>query len=111
MPNTILWSLDSCEYANNPIDGLSQVVVSANCRVNAIDEVIMQPIGIHLLTVKLDAPSPASFTPLDQVTSAMVIQWSKDALGPDDVASAEAAAAADLDVKLNPPTTPYNPPA
>ncbi len=86
MTQNTTWVLDGCEYSNSAIDGLEQVVTVAHYRVNAEDDTKPGVIGTAYGAVSLGAPPPASFTPLASVTKAMIIGWTKDALGADAVA-------------------------
>lgn len=48
----------------------------------------------------------ASFTPFDELTEAVVLQWVMDALGPVQVAQIQASLNQQMDYHFNPPVTP-----
>jgi hypothetical protein len=51
------------------------------------------------------------FTPFDDVTQAMMVGWLQSAMGPEAVAAAEAAVAAQIEAQKNPTTGSGLPPA
>ena len=53
-------------------------------------------------SVGLPAPSPASFTPYDQVTEAQVQEWTEEALGAEQVASMKSGLAGQIEAQKNP---------
>lgn len=53
-------------------------------------------------SIGLGDPDPDSYTPYDQITKDIAIQWVKDALGEEQVKSIESALEAQIQEKLNP---------
>ena len=53
-------------------------------------------------SVGLAAPSPATFTPYEDVTEAQVQAWTEEALGAEQVASYEASLASQIEAQKNP---------
>jgi hypothetical protein len=56
------------------------------------------------------AEQPASFTPYDQLTQAIVLGWVQDALGEQGISNYEACVQGQIDSILNPPVSPENTP-
>jgi hypothetical protein len=56
------------------------------------------------------AEQPASFTPYDQLTQAIVLGWIQDSLGADGIANTEANVQGQINSILNPPVSPMNTP-
>jgi len=53
-------------------------------------------------SVGLGDPDPTNFTPYDQITKDQAIEWVKDALGAEQVASIESSLEEQIQQKLNP---------
>jgi len=79
------------------LDGLTDVVISANWMCND-DNNIVRTTGTAVFT-----PPQASFVPYDQLTETQVIQWVFDVLGQDKVTAIEADLATQLAYQENPP--------
>jgi hypothetical protein len=81
----------------------SGVVITAHWRVSKTDGATY---GTAYGTIALTAkdPSDPTFVPYEDLTEPQVVQWVKDAMGPEQVAAHEAAVQAQIDQQLNPTT-------
>jgi hypothetical protein len=88
-------------------DGLTNVVYNVNWRLIGTD-------GTYLAnvygSVGVPAPSPAAFTPYDQLTESMVQGWVVDALGTEQVTAYEQGIAAQIALQQNPVDASLSPP-
>lgn len=86
MANTYTWGVVGLDVARSQ-DDLLDVVVQVTWALTATN-----PDGLSFTCqrqIQLDAPEPASYTPYDQVTFEMVVQWVKDTLGPEQLSDIE----------------------
>lgn len=88
-------------------DGMTNVVYNVNWRLIGTD-------GTYTSSVYgscgVPAPSPAAFTPYDQLTEPMVQGWVVDALGTEQVAQYETSIAAQIALQQNPVDASLSPP-
>ncbi len=88
-------------------DGMTNVVYNVNWRMNAAD-------GEYTATlygsIGVPAPSPAAFTPYEDLTEAMVQEWVIEALGPEQVNNLQANLANQIELKKNPVEASLQPP-
>lgn len=98
----ILWKIDNLEVKPQ-IDGFQNVVWTVHWRVFAKEGDVSASIyGSSTLT--FDPTTATDFVNYDDLTENQVIDWVKTSMGPESVQSVEAAAAAELNRNLNPPT-------
>ena len=90
------WSIISME-TQKQLDGLTDVVISANWMCNDDDNIVR-----NTGTVVFNPPQ-ATFTPYDQLTQMQVLQWVFDVLGEGEVLSIEANLDTQLAYQQNPP--------
>ena len=95
--NTYDWNIQGPPMVSPSLDGLTNVVVSADWCVTATSDQmetvqmdngpVEKPITAYRYggPVALGAPSPAAFTPFEDTTLADVIGWYKDAMGKEEV--------------------------
>ena len=88
-------------------DGLTNVVYNVNWRLIGIDGTYSANV---YGSVGVPAPSPAAFTPYDQLTESMVQGWVVDALGTEQVAAYEQSIAAQIALQQNPVDASLPPP-
>lgn len=80
-------------------DGMMNVIQTVNWTLTATDgDYTASCYG----SVGLPAPSPASFTPYEDVTEAQVQAWTIEALGAEQVASMESGLAGQIEAQKNP---------
>ena len=85
------------------LDGQTDVVVSAQWNILGVDQGASYNLsGWQNFTLQ----QGEGFTPYNQLTEAQVVQWVKDTLGENGVASMEAAVQGSLDALNNPPVEP-----
>lgn len=77
MANTLTWKITRLEIINK--DGLSNVAIQSCFDVSGVDANDKR--GFAQGDVLLDAPNPQDFTPINEVTEAQAIAWTKAALG------------------------------
>ncbi len=73
------WDVISSAIAPNE-NGMTKVIKSVKMQRKGIDENGF--FATFITDVDLDSPSPASYTPFDQVSEPMIISWVNDALDP-----------------------------
>lgn len=81
-------------------DGQTDVVFTVHWNLTGIED---SYIGYVYGTVGLTLNPDESFTPYNDLTENQVIDWVKQALGEESVASYEAAVAEQIDIQINPP--------
>ncbi len=85
------------------LEGQTDVVVSAQWNILGVDQGASYNLsGWQNFTLQ----QGEGFTPYNQLTEAQVVQWVKDTLGENGVASMEAAVQGSLDAINNPPVEP-----
>lgn len=95
---TYTWGFPALGVVYNE-DNLENVIQTVNWTLTATDgEYSASCYG----SVTLASPSPASFTPYDEVTEEMVIAWTTEALGEEQVAQYEATLAGQIEAQKNP---------
>lgn len=109
MTQTTTWELVAADYSNTPIDTLDNVVTRAHWQCLATDDTKPGMVGRVYGAAQLDPPDPASFTPQTSLTKAQIIGWVQSKMGADQVTAYQNAALADLNRKINPPTTSFVP--
>ena len=106
MAVTYTWVFDPLDVKLSE-DGLTNVVYNVNWRLIGTDGVYSDEVyGV----VGVPAPSPAAFTPYDQLTESMVQGWVVDALGTEQVAQYETGIAAQIALQQNPVDASLPPP-
>jgi len=88
-------------------DSLTNVISTVNWTLTATEDAYTSYV---YGSVGLTAPSPATFTPYDQVTEAQVQAWTEEALGAEQVEKYKANLAAQIETQKNPPTGNLPPP-
>jgi hypothetical protein len=86
-------------------DGLTDVVSVVHWRYTGTDETGVT--ASNYGTVTMPDPSPADFTPYQDITKELTIQWMQSVL---DVPAIEASIASQIDYIKNPPVVPMAPP-
>ena len=85
------------------LEGQTDVVVSAQWNILGVDEGASYNLsGCQNFTLQ----QGDGFTPYNELTEAQVVQWVKDTMGENSVASMEAAVQGSLDAINNPPVEP-----
>lgn len=106
MAVTYTWVFDPLDVKLSE-DGLTNVVYNVNWRLIGTDGTFSDEVyGV----VGVPAPSPAAFTPYDQLTQSMVQGWVVNALGTEQVASYEKSIAAQIALQQNPVDASLSPP-
>jgi len=112
MTNTVIWGLQSPPLVVSSLDGLTNVITAVHWCVTAISDQksdvapqdFLPPVYYWAYRyngpLQLGAPNPASFTPFEQVTLAMVNGWVQDALGADQVAALQSGMYAEIEAKI-----------
>ena len=95
----ITWSIVQLDYAVS-LDGESDVVNNSHWQ--CIDEDDADNQARVYGTVAIPTDDLSNFTPYADITEEQAIQWTKDALGAEEVASIEANVAAQLQLIENP---------
>ena len=95
----ITWSIVQLDYALSE-DGHTDVVNNSHWQ--CIDEDASGNQARVYGSVAIPTDDLSSFTPYADVTEAEAVQWTKDALGTEEVASIEANVAAQLQLVENP---------
>ena len=100
--STYTWSI--LQMSVMPVlDGQTDVVVSAQWNILGEDQGYTYNLaGWQNFTLQ----QGEGFTPYDQLTEAQVVQWVKDTLGENGVASMEASVEGSLNALINPPVQP-----
>lgn len=80
-------------------DNLTNVIQTVNWTLTATEDTY---IASCYGSVGLAPPSPASFTPYDQVTEAQVQAWTEEAIGAEQVDSMKAGLAGQIEAQKNP---------
>ena len=89
------------------LDGQDNVVVSAQWNILGENQGVFYNLsGVQEFTLE----QGVGFTPYNELTEAQVVQWVKDTMGENGVASMEAAVQGSLDALINPPVEPITPP-
>jgi hypothetical protein len=83
------------------VDGLQNVIVSADWRVNGSQDGIF---GTCYGSVPFEAANPNDFIAYENLTLDKALQWVKELLGTDQVAAIEANVAQQIADQVNPPT-------
>ena len=109
MTQTTNWELVAADYSNTPIDTLNDVVTTAHWQCLATDDTKPGTVGRVYGAMQLDPPDPAAFTAQSSLTKAQILGWVQAKMGADQVAAYEKAALADLNRKINPPSTRFVP--
>lgn len=100
--STYTWSIKSMSVMP-VLEGQTDVVVSAQWNILGVDQGASYNLsGWQNFTLE----QGEGFVPYDQLTEAQVVQWVKDTLGENGVASMEAAVQGSLDAINNPPVEP-----
>ena len=95
----ITWSIVQLDYAVS-LDGESDVVNNSHWQ--CIDEDASGNQARVYGSVGIPTNDLSDFTPYADITEAQALQWTKDALGAEEVASTEATVAAQLQAIENP---------
>ena len=95
----ITWSIVQLDYALSE-DGHTDVVNNSHWQ--CIDEDDAGNEARVYVTVAIPTDDLSNFTPYADITEAEAVQWTKDALGAEEVASIEANVAAQLQLIENP---------
>ena len=95
----ITWSIVQLDYAVS-LDGESDVVNNSHWQ--CIDEDASGNQARVYGSVGIPTDDLSNFTPYADITEAQALQWTKDALGAEEVASIEANVAAQLQLLENP---------
>jgi hypothetical protein len=102
---TYTWTIDSMYTVNTPDP---DYVVNVLWTLTGVDGQATASIGGN--TTFDSSVQPASFTPYDQLTQAIVLGWIQDSLGADGISNYEACVQGQIDSILNPPVSPSNQP-
>lgn len=88
-------------------DSLQNVIQTVNWTYTATEDTY---IASCYGSLTLGPPNPASFTPYDQVTEDMVISWTEEALGAEQVAAMQQSLAGQIEAQKNPTSGNLPPP-
>ena len=105
MATNFTWTVDAMYTVQQPDPNY---VVNVLWTLTGVDGQNTASIGGN--TVFSSAEQPASFTPYDELTEAIVIGWVQDALGEDGIANYEANVNGQISSQKNPPVSPENTP-
>lgn len=103
---TITYEWEFSQFDTKPhSDGLTNVVSCIHWRLTGTDE--LGYMASNYGTVILGDPSPAGFTPFEDITKALTISWMEAVT---DVEAIKASIADQIDRARNPPVVPMVPP-
>jgi hypothetical protein len=108
MAITYQWQVTS-RYTLPQVEGYDDVVVLAEWALSGTDGTYSETLGSNTTKFTL-SPNDPDFTPYDELTEEQVVDWIKDILGENGVASYKATIAGNIDSQANPPITPSNQP-
>lgn len=99
MAITYTWKVSQMD-AYPLYDGQTDVVFTVHWNLTGMEDSYR---GYVYGTVGLTLNTGETFTPYDELTESQVINWVKQALGEELVASYEASVAEQIDIQINPP--------
>ena len=101
---TFTWDCKTVD-AYPSYDSLTDVVYNVHWIVNGEREHEGESYSgscIGTIQISLEDISPSTFIPIDELTNEVVVEWTKTAMGPEEVASIEANVDAQIDNKITP---------